>query len=469
MEKILDWLRQKSKASLTVAGIVLVLVVAMLDRLTPAEMSFTISYLFPVLLVTWFVGRRQGIFISFICALAWLIVNLTQRTEGWNPFAPYWNAVNGLVAFLAVVFLASAVKTLNAELEARVERRTAELQASEQQFRQLAEGINEVFWMTDVEKSRIIYISPGYESIWGRTCASLYAAPASRLEAVHPEDRERVMQAAMTSQLHGGRYDEEYRIIRPDQTVRWVHDQAFPIHDKAGAMYRIGGIAEDITDRKRLERQILEVGDQEQRRIGRDLHDGLCQHLSATMFACKIVEEELDKKSLPEAAQVRQIAEFIDRAISQARDVAEGLDPVKVDANGLMSALEELAASIQTMHRIQCSFRSDSLVLIEDNAAAIHLYRIAQEAVNNAIRHGKATSVEIGLTNLPERVILTIQDNGIGISKSPTRRGGGMGMHTMRYRARMLGASFDASAGDNGGTIVTCALPKSPVAKTVES
>ncbi|HXI82503.1 MAG TPA: PAS domain-containing protein [Verrucomicrobiae bacterium] len=467
VQRIVDWLGQRSKTSLTVAGVILVSVIAVLDHSTPTEMTFTISYLFPVLLFTWFVGRRQGIFISFVCAFAWLIVNLTQLRQGWNPLAPYWNAFNGLVAFLAVVFLASAVKTLNAELEERVERRTAELQASEQQFRQLAEGIHEVFWMTDVERSRVIYVSPGYASIWGRTCESLYTAPDSRLEAVHPEDRERVMQAAMTSQLHGGRYDEEYRIIRPDQTVRWIHDQAFPIYDKAGVLYRIGGIAEDITDRKLLERQILEVGDQEQRRIGRDLHDGLCQHLSATMFACKIVEEELDKKSLPEAAQVRQIAEFIDRAISQARDVAEGLDPVKVDANGFMSALEELTTSIQSMHRIQCSFRSDSLVLIDDTATAIHLYRIAQEAVNNAIRHGRATSIEIGLTNLPERVILTVQDNGIGISKPPTRRGG-MGMHTMRYRARMLGASFDVSAGAKGGTIVTCALPKSPVAKTVE-
>jgi PAS domain S-box-containing protein len=468
VRRIVDWLEQRSKTSLTIAGVILVSVIAVLDHSTPTEMTFTISYLFPVLLFTWFVGRRQGIFISFVCALAWLIVNLTQLRPGWNPLAPYWNAFNGLVAFLAVVFLASAVKTLNAELEARVERRTAELQTSEKQFRQLAEGIKEVFWMTDVEKSRVLYISPEYEVIWGRTCASLYATPSSRLDVVHPEDHERVVQAATNGRLHDGGYDEEYRIIRPDGTTRWIHDRAFPIYDTGGKAYRIGGIAEDITDRKLLERQILEVGDQEQRRIGRDLHDGLCQHLSATMFACKIVEEELAKNNLPQAARVRQVAEFIDRAISQARDVAEGLDPVKVEANGLMSALEELATSIQTMHRIQCSLQSNSLVLIYDNAAAIHLYRIAQEAVNNAIRHGKATSIQIGLTNLPWRVMLTIQDNGIGVTKTPTRRGG-MGMQTMRYRARMLGASFNVATGDNGGTVVTCAMPIGASAKTVQS
>ena len=120
VKRIVDWLEQRSKTSLTVAGVILVSVIAVLDHSTPTEMTFTISYLFPVLLFTWFVGRRQGIFISFVCAFAWLIVNLTQLRQGWNPLAPYWNAFNGLVAFLAIVFLASTVKRLNAELEERV-------------------------------------------------------------------------------------------------------------------------------------------------------------------------------------------------------------------------------------------------------------------------------------------------------------------------------------------------------------
>lgn len=132
-------------------------------------------------------------------------------------------------------------------------KRTEEaLRESQERFRQLAENIREVFWMTDPEKSRIIYISPGYESIWGYTCDSLYASPRSWLEAVHPEDRDRVLQAALTKQISGA-YDEEYRIVRPDGTTRWIWDRAFPIRDASGRVYRIAGIAEDITDRKEVE------------------------------------------------------------------------------------------------------------------------------------------------------------------------------------------------------------------------
>ncbi|MBI4402503.1 MAG: PAS domain S-box protein, partial [Nitrospirae bacterium] len=131
-----------------------------------------------------------------------------------------------------------------------VERKRAEaaLRESQEQFRQLAENIREVFWMTDPEKNRMIYISPGYEDIWGRSCESLYASPRSWLEAIHPDDRDRVLASALTKQV-GGEYDEEYRIVRPDGLIRWIQDRAFPIRDRSGAVYRIAGIAEDISER----------------------------------------------------------------------------------------------------------------------------------------------------------------------------------------------------------------------------
>ena len=135
-------------------------------------------------------------------------------------------------------------------------RREAErsLQESAERFRQFAENIHEVFWMTDPSKQTMLYISPAYEAIWGRSCASLYASPGSWLEAIHPEDRVRVQEAASTRQAAGG-YDEVYRILRPDGTVRWIHDRAFPIRDTDGSVYRLVGTAEDITERRRLEEQ----------------------------------------------------------------------------------------------------------------------------------------------------------------------------------------------------------------------
>ncbi|UVT22276.1 MAG: PAS domain S-box protein [Nitrospira sp.] len=130
----------------------------------------------------------------------------------------------------------------------------------EERFRQIAEHITEVFWLSDPEKNRILYISPAYENIWGRTCESLYAFPRSWLETIHSDDRDRVLQAALTRQ-RSGTYDEEYRIVRPDGSVRWIRDRAFPIPDAAGRVYRIAGIADDITERKQAEERLTRSRD----------------------------------------------------------------------------------------------------------------------------------------------------------------------------------------------------------------
>ena len=140
------------------------------------------------------------------------------------------------------------------------DRKRAEsaLEDSQERFRQLAEHIKEVFWITDPTKTQIIYISPAYEEIWGRSCESLYASPQSWLEAIHPEDRERVLEDALHKQTIGA-YDQRYRIMRPDGSIRWIWDRAFPVRDASGSVYRIVGFAEDITARKRSESALEEA------------------------------------------------------------------------------------------------------------------------------------------------------------------------------------------------------------------
>lgn len=149
---------------------------------------------------------------------------------------------------------ALAMASLVALTVGQWERRRAEeaLRESEERFRQVAENIREVFWMTDPEKQQMIYVSPAYADIWGRSCESLYASPRSWFDAVHPDDHTRVLEAALTRQASGD-YDEEYRVMRPDGSIRWIHDQAFPIRDESGKIYRVTGIAEDITERKQAQ------------------------------------------------------------------------------------------------------------------------------------------------------------------------------------------------------------------------
>ncbi len=143
---------------------------------------------------------------------------------------------------------------------------TKELRDSEERFRQMAENIREVFWMTDVEKNKIIYISPGYEQIWGRSCESLYQNPQNWADCISPDDRTRVLKSAMCNQANGT-YNEEYKIIRPDGSIRWIWDRAFPVKDATGTAFRVVGIAEDITDRKMLQDQFRQA--QKMEAVGR--------------------------------------------------------------------------------------------------------------------------------------------------------------------------------------------------------
>ncbi|HEX4825131.1 MAG TPA: PAS domain S-box protein [Candidatus Polarisedimenticolaceae bacterium] len=140
------------------------------------------------------------------------------------------------------------------------------LRQSEEQFRQIAETIDEVFWSTSADKNRMVYVSPAYEKIWGRPCAELYANPRQWLVGVHPDDRDAVIHAALTKQADG-KYDEEYRIIRPDGSIRWVRDRAFPLRDDAGEIYRIVGLAEDISDRKRVGDELRALSEQLEARV----------------------------------------------------------------------------------------------------------------------------------------------------------------------------------------------------------
>jgi PAS domain S-box-containing protein len=218
------------------------------------------------------------------------------------------------------------------------------------------------------------------------------------------------------------------------------------------------GVVRDISDRRRLEREVLEIGSQEQRRIGQDLHDGLCQHLTGVAFALEVLGNKLGARSAPETASIRKIAELVDQAISQARELARGLQPVMLEAVGLVAALKELAEKVESLFRISCLFVCDGPVLVHDNAVATHLYRITQEAISNAVKHGKAKTVVIDLTADRGELCLKITDDGVGLGNAQGD-GKGIGLQTMEYRARLIGGTFDVLPGESGGTSVVCTVP----------
>ena len=167
---------------------------------------------------------------------------------------------------------------------------------------------------------------------------------------------------------------------------------------------------------------------------------------------------KLGARSAPETQSIRKIAELADQAISQARELARGLQPVMLEAVGLVAALKELSEKVESLFRIACLLVCDGPVLVHDNAVATHLYRITQEAISNAVKHGKAKTVVIDLTADEGELRLKITDDGVGLGNAPGD-GKGMGLQTMEYRARLIGGTLDLLPGKSGGTTVACTVP----------
>lgn len=219
------------------------------------------------------------------------------------------------------------------------------------------------------------------------------------------------------------------------------------------------GIVRDISERRRLEQEILSISEQERRRIGQDLHDGLGQMLTGTGLLHKNLADRLGREDHPMAEEAAEITDLIRDADQYARDLARGLTPVDLEASGLSEALRRLADNAQRLFDVNCVFEETGTTLVHNSQAATHLYRITQEAVNNAVRHGEAERIRIILAGGSDQVRLRVHDNGSGFDQSDTENGG-MGLRIMKYRARIIGGSFDVSSTIGTGTTVTCTLPR---------
>jgi len=592
---------------------------------------------------------------------------------------------------------------LGQQLGLFIERKMAEeaLRESELRFKQVTESICEVFWLINAANTEMIYISPAYENIWGRTCASLYASPQDWLKAVHPEDYDRIQDAARTTLLRGD-YAEEYRIIRPDGSMRWIRARGFPVKDANGRIYRIAGIAEDITfrkqaefdvallghgvestselicitdlenrfvftnpafrkaygysseeligrtpamlfspnnpplllnqilaqsraggwsgeildlrkggaefpvflrtsrvkdhngnvialmgvaediteakkaqeqvkalagivqssrdaiirfttkriiliwnkgaedlfgytaaeaigqnisllwppdrlqettaimskidkgelveipdtarrhkdgtlldvsltispirnvngeiigsaaiirditEKKRLEKLLLEISANERRRIGHDLHDGLGQHLAGTAFKAKALEELLAGESSQHAEEAAKLVNLINEGIRQTRALAQGLDPVDLELAGLPAALQKLAGQTAGQFHLTCDFHCNQERLNLGSPVGQALFRIAQEGIHNAITHGNAKHIVIALDAGDDTLCLSIRDKGRGFQVQGHHTSG-MGLRIMRYRALSIGGNLTIHSQIGIGTDVVCLVPQ---------
>ena len=296
-------------------------------------------------------------------------------------------------------------------------------------------------------------MNPAWRLVLGWTQEQLHSRPF--LDFVHPIDRPAT--AAEIDKLATGtitiNFENRYRC--KGGAYKWLQWTARRVPDSQ----TICAVARDVTESKRLEKEILDAMDRERERIGRELHDGLCQNLAGITALSVMLARKLAIAPSPELGVAREIGRLLRQSIRHTRDLARGLDPLHLEATGLVDALADFCSNTEALFKIRCRLHSETRSARLAANHELHLYRIVQEAVSNAIVHGRAKRIEVRFAFRNRRGALTIEDDGVGVRPSDRH---GIGLHTMAYRARQIGALIELNRRSPHGTVVTCVLPLVP-------
>jgi PAS domain S-box-containing protein len=428
-------------------------VIGTVDWVTGPEIALSIFYLVPVALVAASVGKKAGLATALGAGAVWLGIEVATNHLS-HPAIAYWNGAvrTGIFSIFAWIVALIADRTrelrsLNASLAKMVEERSAALRDQTALLESILNSIGEGVVVADAA-GRVVKHNPAAERILG-------CSPAETdLAAPHPgHDHD----PSLGQALRGVRLDAEE--IHWPISGRWIALTARPVTDPLGSIK--GGVVvfHDVTERRLLERQVAEASEREQRRLGEDLHDSVCQQLVSIAFAARLLADKLAESRPVESRDAAELVEMLNAAISQARQVARGLYLVGLEEDGLVAVIEEMAAQIRSRHQINCAFCSHTTTPVEDPVTARELFRIAQEAVANALKHGHPEHLQITLDADDQRILLCIENDGIPIPPKEAR-GDGMGLHLMRHRARLIGGTLTIDSSGPGGTEVVCEVPR---------
>jgi PAS domain S-box-containing protein len=378
-------------------------------------------------------------------------MTVIRAVAWWNLQKLLW-----IVGILAVVVQAAfawvVVLRLRVHKQTQIIRQKLEMVATlKERYEDLFENANDMVYAHDLA-GRISSINKAGEALLARHRADVLGANILEFVAEEQQPAARLWLDQVVKGTASPTAEWDF-VASAGQRVRL--EISTRIVEQSGKIVEIEGTARDITERKRLEREILEISNREQRRIGHDLHDGVCQQLAGIALMTASLADKLEERGLPESAQTERIGGLINKAIRQTRGVARGLFPVRLEENGLVSALEELAANSSELFKIDCHFTCVDAPPAADNEAALHLYYIVLEAVANACKHGRAQNVAITLEPARDGHSLSVRDDGTGMS-APTGAHGGMGIRIMQYRARVIGANLTLESAPGSGTLVTC-------------
>lgn len=341
------------------------------------------------------------------------------------------------------------------------------LRESERRFRQIAENIEEVFYLNDSQKRETFYVSPAYEKIWGRSVQSLYEKPDSFLEAIHPDDRAQVVDSFVV-QRAGQPTEVTYRVIRPEGSVRWVRSRAFPVWSERGELVRIAGLAEDITafkwqegELRRLAQQLVAVQELERRQIARELHDEIGQTLTSLSLSLEMLGRNTAVSTPTLTTEIAALQEILQALMKRVRQISLDLRPAMLDDLGLLPALRWLLNQYTERTGIRVDFRQSGLEKVRANQELnTAVYRIIQESLTNIARHAQVTEAVVDLWANDEKLIVQISDEGQGFDITQLNQERlAVGLLGMRERARTLGGDFLIESSHGRGTQVVAEIP----------
>jgi PAS domain S-box-containing protein len=347
------------------------------------------------------------------------------------------------------VFLELHRKTRELEVHARA------LSESEGRLRAILDTACDAIITID-QDGVILTINPATERIFGYTAGEMIGRNINML------------MPAPYREEHGGylrRYLETSvrHIIGLNREVQGLHRDGTTIPLELAVSEVVPGkvftgILRDITQRKNLEREVTEIAASQQRHIGQQLHDSVSQELTGLTMMAAAMAERAEANEPGIANLARRLVEGLGGVHKRVRTVSHGLIPVEVDFEGLRAALEDLTDRVREQSGIACVFHNRQQVNVQDSLTATHLFHIAQEAINNALRHGRPTRIDIHLAALPDALVLSVRDNGVGLEQESGSRSG-VGLRLMRYRASLIGGILQVGPAEKNGTVVTCTLP----------
>ena len=384
-------------------------------------------------------------------------------------------------------------------------RRRAErgLEQLQQDYRTLVNALDGIVWegVASGGDWRFTFVSNQAERLLGYPANRWINEAGFWLQLIHPEDRAHILEARAHALAAGCNYLIEYRMLTADRQVLWLRDNVTVTRQPSGQA-KFQGVTVNITevkeaeqvmrsayheledrvlqrtaalthtcreleqsieDRQRLENEILELAERERRRIGMDLHDELGQRLAGLSLMVKGLQVKLGKKDLPEAAQAGQILDMVSQTMHQTRDLSHDLAALEADTEPLPAALGALTRRATTLFGIGCQLRARQPIPPLGQNVVRHLCKIVQEAITNAIKHGRAKKILVRLAVVDRRIQLMVSNDGKPFPKL-LRSHDGLGLRTMRYRANIIGADLEVRAKGARGTVVSCSFPIPPAA-----